>query len=124
MLFRSVIEASKQCGRNRLMQIERVTDWETYVHEVEPFSLRVLAHPAEGQPASESRLDQLLAKAQLERLTKIALAVGPEGGFTDEEVQESIAIGWQPVDLGPRILRMETAAIVLAAHTALRISNR
>jgi 16S rRNA (uracil1498-N3)-methyltransferase len=123
-LQHAVIEASKQCGRNRLMQIERVMDWQVYDREVEPFSLRVLAHPGKLQHPSEGRLDQLLAKAKLESLTKIAIAVGPEGGFTDEEVKEAIAIGWQPVDLGPRILRVETAAIVLAAHTALRISNR
>jgi 16S rRNA (uracil1498-N3)-methyltransferase len=116
-LQRAVIEASKQCGRNRLMQIDRLVDWHSYIREVEPFSLRVLAHPAKH--SSEGRLDQLLAKAKLESLIKIALAVGPEGGFTDEEVQNGVELGWQPVDLGPRILRMETAAIVVAAWAAM-----
>jgi 16S rRNA (uracil1498-N3)-methyltransferase len=123
-LERTVVEASKQCGRNRLMQIEHVMDWQAYVREVEPLSLRVLAQPAKPQHPSEGHLDQLLAKVKLECLTKIALAVGPEGGFTDEEVQDAVEIGWQPVDLGPRILRIETAAIVVAAHAALCIGNR
>jgi 16S rRNA (uracil1498-N3)-methyltransferase len=48
------------------------------------------------------------------------LAIGPEGGFTSEEVSLSLEAGWQPVDLGPRILRVETAAIFL---TALVISR-
>jgi 16S rRNA (uracil1498-N3)-methyltransferase len=43
------------------------------------------------------------------------VAVGPEGGFTDAEVEAARAAGWQPVGLGPRILRVETAALVLAA---------
>ena len=42
--------------------------------------------------------------------------MGPEGGFTDEEVALAIAQGWQAVDLGPRTLRVETAAVALAAQ--------
>ena len=44
------------------------------------------------------------------------LAIGPEGGFTAEEVGLALAQGWQGVDLGPRILRVETAAVALAAR--------
>ena len=44
----------------------------------------------------------------------IAALVGPEGGFTDEEADQATDQGWQPVSLGQRILRMETAAISLA----------
>ena len=45
----------------------------------------------------------------------LLLAIGPEGGFTDDEVASARNAGWRLVDLGPRILRVETAAIVLAA---------
>ena len=45
----------------------------------------------------------------------VTIAVGPEGGFTDDEVNQAIAAGWLPVDLGPHTLRVETAAIALAA---------
>jgi 16S rRNA (uracil1498-N3)-methyltransferase len=45
----------------------------------------------------------------------VLLAVGPEGGLTDEEVARAGAAGWQTVGLGPRILRVETAALALAA---------
>jgi 16S rRNA (uracil1498-N3)-methyltransferase len=43
------------------------------------------------------------------------VAVGPEGGFTDAEVEAALAAGWRPVGLGPRTLRVETAALVLTA---------
>jgi 16S rRNA (uracil1498-N3)-methyltransferase len=43
------------------------------------------------------------------------LAVGPEGGFTADEVALATSAGWQQVDLGRRILRIETAAILLVA---------
>ncbi|MDD3469305.1 MAG: RsmE family RNA methyltransferase [Thermoguttaceae bacterium] len=42
-------------------------------------------------------------------------AVGPEGGFTDEEVSAAIQLGFRPLSLGARILRIETAAIAIAA---------
>ena len=47
-------------------------------------------------------------------LKKIAFAVGPEGGFSEEEIQLSVQKGWSPVLLGPRILRTETAGIAAA----------
>jgi 16S rRNA (uracil1498-N3)-methyltransferase len=50
-------------------------------------------------------------------------AVGPEGGFTEEEVQAAVAADWQTVDLGPRILRVETAALVTAAWVALFVKQ-
>ena len=52
------------------------------------------------------------------RQTAVAAAVGPEGGFTDEEVDQARAAGWEVVGLGPRILRVETAAMVLAVESA------
>jgi 16S rRNA (uracil1498-N3)-methyltransferase len=52
-------------------------------------------------------------------LTPIALAVGPEGGFTDDEVDLALGLGWRPIALGPRILRIETAAVLMVAMAAL-----
>ncbi len=47
--------------------------------------------------------------------TSVAVLIGPEGGFSEEEVQQAMNAGFKPVTLGKRILRMETAAIVTAA---------
>ncbi|MEK6263167.1 MAG: 16S rRNA (uracil(1498)-N(3))-methyltransferase, partial [Planctomycetota bacterium] len=44
----------------------------------------------------------------------------PEGGFTDEEVALAVAAGAKPVSLGPLVLRIETAAIALAALAVMR----
>lgn len=106
-LERYVIEASKQCGRNVLMKIDEMTTWEMYCARGSLEDMRVLAHPYEAQvPASVKRRN----KGQVTRI-----AVGPEGGFTNEEVALAIRHGWQALSLGPRILRVETAAIALAA---------
>ena len=51
--------------------------------------------------------------------TAATIAVGPEGGFTDRELQEFEAAEWKNVKLGPTILRIETAAIVAAVLLAM-----
>ena len=101
-LTRYVIEASKQCGRNRLMEIAPTVQWEVLLRETG--KRRLVAHPG-GWPSGEL---QLMA-------TDTVLAVGPEGGFTDEEIAQAASADWQIVDLGTRILRVETAALALVA---------
>jgi 16S rRNA (uracil1498-N3)-methyltransferase len=105
-LERYVIEASKQCGRNVLMKIDDLTNWESYVKRGNEGEVRILAHPS---PTSRER-------KRPERADNTRIAVGPEGGFTDAEVALAAEHGWQTVSLGPRILRVETAAIALAAQ--------
>jgi 16S rRNA (uracil1498-N3)-methyltransferase len=48
---------------------------------------------------------------QLEEQTEVTLLIGPEGGFSETEVQQASASGFQSIQFGPRILRTETAAI-------------
>jgi 16S rRNA (uracil1498-N3)-methyltransferase len=111
-LQRYVIEASKQCGRNVLMTVEPLAEWATYCRRAEMPSTRLLAHPGGAAPRGASGED-------------VAVAVGPEGGFTEEEVARGIEAGWRVVGLGPRILRVETAALALAVwHTALTSAER
>ena len=107
-LGRYVIAASKQCGRNRLMQIVPPTAWPELING-QTTARRLLAHP-DGQSLTE--LD-------LQPLADIWLAIGPEGGFTDEEVELAVVAGWENVSLGSRILRIETAALVLASVIVL-----
>lgn len=49
----------------------------------------------------------------------LALAIGPEGGFSDGEVARAQRLGWQPRRLGPRILRADTAATVALAQAQM-----
>jgi 16S rRNA (uracil1498-N3)-methyltransferase len=103
-LQRQVIEASKQCGRNVLMKIEPLTDWADWCGRGELPPTRLLAHPG-----SEAR-------AGFDTLGPTAATVGPEGGFTDDEVAAALARGWTCVSLGARTLRVETAAIAMAVR--------
>jgi 16S rRNA (uracil1498-N3)-methyltransferase len=104
-LARYVVEASKQCGRNRLLEIAKPQPWAEIVSGCDGAN-RFLAHPG-GK-----------ALNQLERNSDAptTLAVGPEGGFTEEEIALGKEHGWQVAGLGERILRIETAALVLVAQ--------
>ena len=103
-LRRSVVEASKQCGRNRLMEIAEPEKWQDFVKAVPCDARRWVAHPGGANVDRHSPVQ-----------TATYIAIGPEGGFTDDEVAAAVAAGWTCVDLGPRILRVETAALLLSA---------
>jgi 16S rRNA (uracil1498-N3)-methyltransferase len=117
-LRRSVIEAAKQCGRNRLMQIAEPKLWTDWIasgclgsSDSEPSAeRRLLAHPGGKQ----------LTEINLMQAKPTQIAIGPEGGLSDTEVAAAVAAGWQSVSLGQRILRVETAAVALSVAIALR----
>jgi 16S rRNA (uracil1498-N3)-methyltransferase len=100
---RAVIEASKQCGRNVLMAVDEPMTWAAYVAKANPGETRILLHTGPALLAIESSG------------TPCVVAVGPEGGFTDDEVALATAAGWHVRSLGPRTLRTETAGIAAAA---------
>lgn len=103
-LHRQVIEASKQCRRNVLMRLDGPRGWGEFVRDATLPACRLVAHPADGVlPAPPMGVD-------------VVAAVGPEGGLTDDEVALAVAAGWRPIALGPRILRVETAALAVAAR--------
>lgn len=102
---RMVIEASKQCGRNVLMQVAARTMWKDFVRSELP-TQRLVLHTEGGVPLGEGQ--------------EAVAAIGPEGGFTDEEIALAVAAGWHQATLGPRILRVETAALAATALLASR----
>jgi len=109
-LKRTVIEASKQCRRNRLLEIDRPQELSDYVSVIDEDTERIIAHP-QGQGC--------LSTVGIRRGGCFALAVGPEGGFTNREIENAKSTGWQTVDLGARILRVETAAIAIVSQYVL-----
>lgn len=121
-LQKSAIEACKQSGRNDLPQIlppQPATAWFTCATHADA-AAKWLAHPGTasdgGDPASaRGRLAGLARVWAGKQPRRVAIAIGPEGGFSGDEVATARATGWQLVDLGHLIQRIETAAIVLAS---------
>jgi 16S rRNA (uracil1498-N3)-methyltransferase len=108
-LRRGVIEACKQCGRNRLMEIGAPRSVAGAIADMPAGSRVVIADPG-GAPLDSIGLVAGAASA-------LAL-VGPEGGFTAAELAAAEAVGGVRASLGLHVLRIETAAIALAARLA------
>ncbi len=94
--------ALKQCGRTVLPELELLDRWQDALAQPR-HDLDLLFHPTEQAPS---------LPAQPER---IGLWIGPEGGFTPEELAEAQTAGIQLKGLGPRILKLETAALATAS---------
>ncbi|MGH7140316.1 MAG: 16S rRNA (uracil(1498)-N(3))-methyltransferase [Pirellulales bacterium] len=112
-LRRTVIEASKQCGRNRLMEIAMPLKAVDFFATPGADTLRAIADPS-GRQSLRSLLESHSSAAT----RALCFAVGPEGGFSENEIVIAGSKGWTAVTLGPRILRIETAAIHVAAVAA------
>lgn len=111
-LRQTVIAACKQSGRNHLMQISQVTSWAQFAKTMIPQHRVLIAHP-QGDAVSQ------IVGADDEGKRPLLLAIGPEGGFSAEEIELGTQSGAELVHLGPRILRIETAAIALSARFLL-----
>jgi RsmE family RNA methyltransferase len=83
---------------------------------VPPRVTRLVAHP--GAPADLSR--QL---AQVDQASRVLLAIGPEGGWVDFELQLFEHHGFRQFSLGPRILRVDTAVPALIAQAELLLAR-
>jgi 16S rRNA (uracil1498-N3)-methyltransferase len=108
---RIIQEAAEQCGRGRLPELapaELLPQALSYP-SVER-ALRLIAW--EGEQVN--RLRDILAGCNFTDGARIEMFIGPEGGFTEDEVASARRYGVQPVTLGPRILRAETAGVVAA----------
>jgi len=116
---RLAVAAAKQCGRNRPMKIlppERFDQWHPHV---EQRFFRAFAHPVKDALPLTEWLVNCPAEA-----TVVELAIGPEGGFTNEEAALLKEAGYQPVALGGLILRAETASIAAAATARMILDSR
>ncbi|MEA5421118.1 16S rRNA (uracil(1498)-N(3))-methyltransferase [Spirulina sp. CCNP1310] len=101
-------EATEQCERAIVPTIAPPQPWAEALTQAQ--GLKLLATARGNRPAL---LQSLKGKPD-----HISLATGPEGGWTSKEVEGAIAAGFQPIHLGPRILRAVTAPIAAAAIIA------
>ncbi len=109
-----IISACEQCGRSRIPQVLPILSLKEYLQTLD------VSHDS-------THINLLLSIAKNEGIhaitphpKSITLMAGPEGGLSDKEEGDIFAAGFQPLTLGPRILRTETAAMTaMAAMQAL-----
>ena len=96
------ISACEQSGRTRIPSIHPATSFSDWLQQFSTISLKIILDP-EG--------NQRLTNFEYEG-NDTALVIGPEGGFSKEELQLAEQCGFLRLRLGPRVLRTETASLV------------
>jgi 16S rRNA (uracil1498-N3)-methyltransferase len=111
---RIALEAAKQSRRTDIPAIADPIPLKLAL-EQELAATRILLSETEQEVA-------LSAALGASAIGELALAIGPEGGWAPEEMALFTTHAWQPVTLGPRILRAETAAIAAIAISSTHFS--
>jgi 16S rRNA (uracil1498-N3)-methyltransferase len=100
-----IINATEQCGRNRLTELMNPVSFSECL-AINDSTSRLILHPFSQQAMSAMTIDN----------NQLTLMIGPEGGFSDAEVSEALDKSVIPVCLGPRILRAETAVVAALSN--------
>jgi 16S rRNA (uracil1498-N3)-methyltransferase len=107
-----IVNACEQCGRNRLPAIDAPIPLLNYLGSSPSTSARLVLEPDPESATTPSDLD-----------AAVEIAIGPEGGFADDELDAFRIAGFVRVKLGPRILRTETAAIAALTWLQTRFGD-
>jgi 16S rRNA (uracil1498-N3)-methyltransferase len=103
-LQKIALSAMKQCGRSHLPPIHSLVSFLDVLTYLKDCERRFIMHEMASERTTAQRKTSVQWKS-------VGVLVGPEGGFTEEEVQEAQSAGFSPFSLGPRRLRSETAAV-------------
>jgi len=114
---RVVVSACKQCGSSSLTKIDRELKFNEMLEEIKKYSKVIFAYECESSNNISSVIKTLNVN------DKIAVIVGAEGGFSESEAQAIINAGAMSTKLGKRILRAETAGIVLPGMVILYLEQ-
>ena len=110
--------AAKQSGRSLIPEVARLSSFREAVKEASFFDLALVPYECAG---GMERTRELLAKAKPGM--DIAVFIGPEGGFEEEEIREAENAGIFPITLGKRILRTETAGLCVLSALMLSLEE-
>ena len=99
------MEATKQCGRARLMQVEDVVDFREFIDRTN------------GDDITRIHFSERDGKSfdVVEGAKKILAFIGPEGGWDDAEIEKANAVGIVSITFGGRVMKADTAAISIAS---------
>lgn len=110
-------EAAKQCGRADIPHIDRIMPFSESVKGATDYDLALIAALTEETVKLKEALSGF-------RGGRISIAIGPEGDFTSNEVRLARQSGFKPVNLGPRVMKSDTAGLASLAILSYEFSNR
>lgn len=100
--------AAKQCGRSDIPEIGEIRDFAELVRKPGRYDLALIAALCKGAVELREALAGFRGK-------RCAIAIGPEGDFTPDEVEAAKEAGFRPVSLGARVLKSDTAGLAALA---------
>lgn len=103
-------EAAEQAHRNRIPPVFAPYSWQQVLQLASEVDLAMVCYEKESRLYLREVLTDTLMHHPIP--LKVLLMIGPEGGFTEQEIAEAEAAGYRSISLGPRIMRTETAALV------------
>ena len=110
--------AAKQSKRGIIPQVTEVLSFSQAVKKATDMDVRFIPYEmAEGMEKTRQIIDGIKPGQS------IAVFIGPEGGFEEAEIQEARTVGIEPVTLGKRILRTETAGITVLSWISYRVEK-
>lgn len=105
-----IAEAAKQSMRMDIPEIDKVMTFDSGLEEIKNHQLSIIPWEQE----KKTSLKQIIRGVN-KSISRIAVFIGPEGGYSVDEVERAKKFGAVPVSLGPRILRTETAAMAVCS---------
>ena len=110
------LEACKQSRRFHLPVIESAST----IQDVVKYAA---THGSDAWIAHSAVQAMTVSTAAYQNANDVTILIGPEGGFTEDEIGQAVAAGARPLTLGTSILRIETAAVALVAAFALKVGS-
>jgi len=118
----AALEAAKQCGNPWLPEIAPVTAAAAFMDTAKGYDLKLIASLQPGAKGLKSVLAGFRA-AQGREPRNVLWLIGPEGDFTPAEMGSSRTNGFEPISLGPLVLRCETAAVYALSVLSYELSG-
>ncbi len=106
----TALEAAKQCGNPWLPEIQGLQTAAAFMAAARNYDLKLIASLHPGAKSLKAVLAAFTA-AQGRPPRKVLWLIGPEGDLSPAELQVAVNAGFEPITLGPRVLRCETAAL-------------
>ena len=112
--------AAKQSGRDEILKINDVINYKNIFNYLKDYDIVLLAYEKE----EKLTLKKALSKLDKTKENKVAVLIGPEGGFDDIEIEQAKQNSLvNIITLGKRILRTETAPVVISSNILYELED-
>ncbi len=118
----AALEAAKQCGNAWLPEISPVQNATAFIEASRGYDLKLIASLQPGAKSLKSVLNAF-NNSQNRAPKKALWLIGPEGDFTPAELSAAKSAGFEPITLGPLVLRCETAAVYALSVLSYELGN-